>query len=29
MWHTWERKEAYKVLVGKPKEKRSLGRLET
>jgi hypothetical protein len=25
MWHTWER-EVYRVLVGKPQEKRPLGR---
>jgi hypothetical protein len=25
MWHAWERK-VYKVLVGKPKRKRPLGR---
>jgi hypothetical protein len=25
MWHVWERK-SYKVLVGKPEEKRPLGR---
>jgi hypothetical protein len=22
MWHTWERRELYKVLVGKPEGKR-------
>jgi hypothetical protein len=26
MWHAWERREKYKVLVGKTEEKRSLGR---
>jgi hypothetical protein len=26
MWHVWERREKYKVLVGKPEGKRPLGR---
>jgi hypothetical protein len=26
MWHAWERREVYKVLVGKPEGKRPLGR---
>jgi hypothetical protein len=26
MWHAWERKKVYKVLVGKPEGKRPLGR---
>jgi hypothetical protein len=26
MWHAWDRREVYKVLVGKPEEKRPLGR---
>jgi hypothetical protein len=26
MWHAWERREAYKVLVGKPEGKRPPGR---
>jgi hypothetical protein len=26
MWHTWERREKYKVLVVKPEGKRPLGR---
>jgi hypothetical protein len=26
MWHAWERKDVYKVLVGKPEGKRPLGR---
>jgi hypothetical protein len=26
MWHAWERRKLYKVLVGKPKGKRPLGR---
>jgi hypothetical protein len=25
MWHAWERREKYKVLVGKPEGKRPLG----
>jgi hypothetical protein len=25
MWHAWERREVYKVLVGKPEGKRPLG----
>jgi hypothetical protein len=25
MWHAWERREKYKVLVGKPEGKRRLG----
>jgi hypothetical protein len=26
MWHAWERRKVYKVLVGKPEGKRALGR---
>jgi hypothetical protein len=26
MWHAWERREMYKVLVGRPEGKRPLGR---
>jgi hypothetical protein len=26
MWHAWDRREVYKVLVGKPEGKRPLGR---
>jgi hypothetical protein len=26
MWHAWERRKLYKVLVGKPAGKRPLGR---
>jgi hypothetical protein len=26
MWHAWERREVYEVLVGKPEGKRPLGR---
>jgi hypothetical protein len=26
MWHTWERRGTYRVLVGKPAEKRPLAR---
>jgi hypothetical protein len=26
MWHAWERRKLYKVLVGKPTGKRPLGR---
>jgi hypothetical protein len=26
MWHAWERREKYKVLVGKPEGRRPLGR---
>jgi hypothetical protein len=26
MWHAWERRGLYKVLVGKPEAKRPLGR---
>jgi hypothetical protein len=26
MWHAWERREVYKVLVVKPERKRPLGR---
>jgi hypothetical protein len=26
MWHAWEKRDVYKVLVGKPEGKRPLGR---
>jgi hypothetical protein len=26
MWHAWERRDVYKVLMGKPEGKRPLGR---
>jgi hypothetical protein len=26
MWHAWERREKYRVLVGKPEGRKALGR---